>query len=138
MKKPDQTNINTMSLYDESREAWDKLAGSGFPTLAAMAKQFHRCVDMAKALGVSDQSVSNWKRGIRATPQMERKAQEWAWGQQRAEAPKQPDLPLFEQAATEAPKPPHEVILLVRCAKDTLPGLQSVFSALRCTVETIA
>ena len=136
--KPQPKGIAQQSVYEQGRTHWDRLAGSGFPTLAAMAKHFTRSVDMAKELGVSDQSISNWKRGIRPTPQMEFKAQGWVLQQQRVTGPKQPDLPLFDQGGTQAPQQAHETVLVVRAPKDVVDGLMRVLGAMRCTVEATA
>lgn len=134
--KPKPKGSAQQSVYEQGRTHWDRLAGSGFPTLAAMAKHFTRSVDMAKELGVSDQSISNWKRGIRPTPQMEFKAQGWVLQQQRATAPKQPDL--FEREAPQAPQQAQETVLVVRAPKDVVDGLMRVLGAMRCTVEATA
>lgn len=139
-----------MSLYEDAKENWDKHAGTGFPTLAAMSKQFATQVGMAEALNCSDAAVWRWHHGHRPLAKWEGVAVTWFKSQQRKAA-----LPLFEvpvaQFDISVPEPevcegpvvieqdnhPKKVLMIVRCAREDADTVRRVLGLANCEVEVL-
>jgi hypothetical protein len=51
-----------MSIYDQDKAAWDRMAASGRPNLAEMAKRFGTAAEMDAALGLNG-AVRHWAKG---------------------------------------------------------------------------
>ena len=132
------------TLYRRTPEKWDALAGAGFPSLAAAAKQFYDQSSFADAIGASSTSISRWMRSNDVPRHIyEVQAAEWLrTGKQQAKAQWRnslpTEMPLFDQQPAQAQAQAHEVVLVVRAPKDVLDGLMGLLGAVRFTVESTA
>lgn len=121
-------NIKTefdLSIYELSKETWDRIADEGFPHLRDMAKHFGRNVDMDAALGYAN-AVSRWRNGYGLPcKSSDRRARLW-----------------LENRAAEAANPPQSAetakILMVTCATGAVAEKAlKVLAVLGCEVVEI-
>ena len=121
--------IKKQSLYEAHTAAWDNLAKLGCPNLCEMAKYFHRCADMDRALGFMNASA-RWHRGEGVPSRVsEVRAKEWIEAR---------DMKLTPPKLTPPePAPQGGSVLLVACNTATVEKVKRVLAVLGCEVTEV-
>ncbi|CAB5220330.1 hypothetical protein UFOVP233_49 [uncultured Caudovirales phage] len=123
-------------LYELNKENWDKLAMTGFPSVAEMAKHFTLCTELGAAIGVGGGAVSKWARGqSRPTKMFEGRAADWL----NSKTPYAPltIAPIPTPAQPTAPAVPDVVMLLVVCPSAAAAKAQKILGFLGCEVTEV-
>lgn len=114
-----------MTLYEQNPAAWDKIAASGAPNLAIMARYFLKPSEMDAALGYT-KAVGNWvRRGGSFRSCTDKTAQLWLASNVKVAAP--------------APKPAAAsgVMLLIVCPDGIAPKIERIAAMMGCEVTDI-
>jgi hypothetical protein len=107
-----------ITLYEQNPQQWNRLSKSGKPSLAAMAKRFHRFHEMDKALGMQN-TVRKYAFGGNASTRTEQLAKSWLAAN--------PEQKLTLNPSTDA-------VLMVIPPAAKLDAVRRVLSALGCEV----
>ena len=140
------------TLYDERRDACEKLRLRGYVNIVEMTKIFGRCNEMAAALGMhtdGGSSVAKWLRmQTSPTAASEQRAAIWV-AKNLAEQAGEPAKPavLFDVDAklaeilvdnvAELPAEPVQPMLLVVCPTSGAERIQRVLGLLGCEVVAV-
>lgn len=117
-----------MTLYDNHKQACDRLSKEGFPAVAEMTRHFRIAADMDRALGYEN-ATARWVGG-RGLPGVgsERKARKWLDDAMSAK-PAFPEPPAGGIKATNT--------LLVCCQPDQSAKVLRVLAMLGCEVVEV-
>lgn len=111
------------TVYEQNPASWDKIAASGFPNVALMARHFSTCAEMDEALGYT-KAAANWaRRAGQVSRQADRAAGLWL-SLNAKPAP----------AAAQPAAPAGGTLLLIVCPPDVAPKVARVAAMLGCEV----
>lgn len=120
-----------MTLYEQHKVAFDKLAADGFPNLCEAAKWHNKPREFDEALGFRN-AVHHWISGRTASRTSDRRAQIWLDAQRKVQVP-QPLQPIIAQPVPQA----NGVVLMVVASVDNAERVKKMLQIFGCEVIEI-
>jgi hypothetical protein len=124
---------STMSLYDQHKAAFDKVAADGFPHIAEAAKWFLTKRDYDAAIGFNS-AVHHWISGRPASRTSDNRAKIWLDAQSKPNAPQSPPAVAVQMPQQAGPE---GVILMVVASSANAERAKKMLVLLGCEVEVI-